>query len=158
MDIVLRKIFRVKNSSSNPLSVRNLCKAEIKSKIKPLDIIRVQHFIIPFERNMRKNEQEGVNCPIEYPKKKKEQTFELLSRQTFFLFRHLDPKHVEKLPFEGYSNYPIGRLNTQQNLQITPTRQTFSCFVTSTSGRNVTVQKPSFTPRTSLKLPEPVTK
>lgn len=75
-------------------------------------------------------------------KKKKKTNFRiiiLLFQTNFLVFRHptscLPPsEHVEKLPAEGYSNYPIGRLNAQQNLQITPTRRTFSCFVTSTSG------------------------
>lgn len=113
MDIVLRKIFRVKNSSSNPLSVRNLCKAEIKLKIKPLDIIRVQHFIIPFERNMRKSEQEGVNCPIEYPKKKKKTNFRITLQTNFLPIssprpetrRKITARRILKLP-DWATKYP----------------------------------------------------
>lgn len=72
-------------------------------------------------------------------KKNKLSNYYITLETNFLVFRHptscLPPsEHVEKLPPEGYSNYPIGRLNAQQNLQITPTRRTFSCFVTSTSG------------------------
>lgn len=139
VDIVSQKIFR-KSKILIPVHFLTLSKSfqEIKLKIKPFDIILYKFQFIynniillpnPSNETSAKISEKTwiVQSTIEYPKKKekkKKQTFELLSRQTFSYFvgqshGSLPRPIIQKLPLEGYSNYPIGRLNAQQNLQIT---------------------------------------